>query len=192
MAQTYQPTTFRVAGTRTYVKIRYRVGVENGPVLKGAGEPEVMDFVTGFGHVIPGLERRVVGHCPGDKLSFTVPPEEAFGQRSRELVIEKSKKDFHFPKGMEPYPGMELPLVARSEGAPDTVIVREVRDETIVIDFNHPLAGAPLQYELEIVEARPAGEKDICSEWQEVSDSRCGACSSNQCAPAAEDGVDRT
>jgi FKBP-type peptidyl-prolyl cis-trans isomerase SlyD len=168
MAETNEPTGFRVAESRSYVKIRYRVRIENGPVLKGAREPEVMDFVTGYGQVIPGLERRLIGHGPGEKLAFTVPPEEAFGARANEFVIEKSKTEFHFPKGMEPHPGMELPLVAGSDGAPDTVIIREVRDDSIIIDCNHPLAGAPLQYELEIVETRPAREREICGEWQEV------------------------
>jgi FKBP-type peptidyl-prolyl cis-trans isomerase SlyD len=172
---------FMVADTSSYVKLRYRVRVLDGPVLKGAGELEEMDFVTGYRHVIPGLEKRLIGHKCGDKLSFTVPAEEAFGVRHDELVMEKSKKDFHFPQGMEPYPGMQLPLITPGGDAPDTALIREVRDETIVIDCNHPLSGLPLMYDLEIVEARPANEKDVCGEWEEspVSDT-CGGCSPHE------------
>ena len=150
-----------------YVKIRYSVRVVDGPVLKGAPEPEIMDFVTGYLHVIPGLEKRLMGRRVGEKLSFVVPPEEAFGVRRKELVIEKAKADFHFPEGFEPYPGMELPLVAASENAPDTVLIREIKEDTIVVDLNHPLSGTALQYELEILEARPAESSEVCSHWDQ-------------------------
>jgi FKBP-type peptidyl-prolyl cis-trans isomerase 2 len=173
------PQTYKIADRSGYVKIGYTVRVVDGPVLKGAGEREVMDFVTGYRHVVPGLERRLVGRCAGEKLSFTVPADEAFGQRQEELVIEKSKADFHFPSGFEPYPGMELPLVTRGSDAPDTVMIREVRQDSIVIDLNHPLAGLALQYDLEIMEARPARSTDVCSEWEEQGTE--GNCCSDAC-----------
>ena len=164
------PHEFRIGAEKTYVKIKYRVQVEGGPVLKGGEVPEIMDFVTGYLHVVPGLESRLIGHSEGEKLSFTVPAEEAFGERREELVIEKSKDEFHFPDSFSPYPGMELPLVTRGGEGPDTVRIREVRDDTIVIDLNHSLSGMALQYELEIIEARPAKETDVCSEWDAPAD----------------------
>ncbi len=174
-------TEFRVTDSRSYVKIRYTVRVENGPVLKGAGELEEMDFVTGYGHVIPGLERRLIGHTRGERLSFAVPAEEAFGTRRQELVIEKNRDEFHFPQGLEPYPGMQLPLIGPGSDAPDTVMIREVKGDRIVIDLNHPLSGLPLLYDLEIIEVRPAEEKDMCAEWDEkpVSD-MCGGCAPHE------------
>ena len=74
-----------------YVRIKYRVQIVDGPVLKGLNEPEIMDFVTGYRQVIPGLENRLIGHLTGETLSFTVPAEEAFGPRHQELEFEKSK-----------------------------------------------------------------------------------------------------
>jgi FKBP-type peptidyl-prolyl cis-trans isomerase 2 len=136
-------------------------------LLKGYVEPETMDFVTGYLHVIPGLERRLIGHHVGEKLSFAVPAEEAFGPRREDLIIEKAKADFHFPQGVNPSVGMEIPLVAATENAPETVTIREVRDYTILIDLNHPLAGMDLQYDLEILEARPARPTDVCAEWDQ-------------------------
>jgi len=169
----------KIEDSKFYVKIKYTVRVANGPILKGAHEPEVMDFVTGYRQVIPGLEMRLLGHEVGEKLSFSVPPEEAFGPRHQELVIEKSKKDFHFPPGMEPYPGMEIPLVTGDGNAPDTVIIREVREDSIVIDANHPLSGAALEYDLEIVEARPARSTDLCEEWEEQTSGKDESCCSS-------------
>lgn len=177
MTDMNQDQPYAITDHKSYVKIRYKVQIVDGPVLKGAVEPEVMDFVTGFMHVIPGLEKRLCGKRAGEKLSFIVPADEAFGARRPELVIEKIKADFHFPPGVEPYPGMELPIVTGNPDGPETVMIREVRDDTIVIDLNHPLSGLPLTYDLEILEARPASETDVCSEW-ESPDAEHTACSS--------------
>lgn len=170
--------TNRVTESKSYVKIKYSVRVADGPFLKGAGEPEVMEFVTGYGQIIPGLEKRLLGHGPGAKLSFVIPPHECFGARHEELVIEKSRQDFHFPAGFEPFPGMEIPLVCSTDSGPETVRITEIRNDTIVIDLNHPLAGLSLKYNLEIIEARPATSMDVCAEWEEKKiESDCG------CAP---------
>ena len=160
-----QYAPFKIGDTASYVKISYRVKIADGPVLKGAGEPAVMDFVTGYRQVVPGLEHRLIGHRAGERLSFTVPPQEAFGPRQEDLVIEKPRTEFHFPPGVEPYPGMEIPLVSGSPNAPDTVVIRELKGDTIIIDLNHPLAGAALEYDLAVIEARPASPADVCSEW---------------------------
>jgi FKBP-type peptidyl-prolyl cis-trans isomerase SlyD len=167
-----------VIGEKSYVKIKYSVRVANGRVIKGVPEPELMDFVTGFRQVIPGLEDRLRGHSVTQKLSFIVPAEEAFGPRHQELIVEKKKSDFHFPAGMKPFTGMEIPVITGSDCGPDTAIIRAITEETITIDCNHPLAGAALEYNWEIVEARPATATDMCSEWEdEKGESDC-ACSS--------------
>ncbi len=179
MVDNSHPQVFNIGAKKTYVKIKYRVQVEGGPVLKGGEVPETMDFVTGYLHVVPGLEKRLIGHGEGERLSFTVPAEEAFGERREELIIEKNKDEFHFPESFSPYPGMELPLVTKGGEGPDSVRIREVRDNTIVIDLNHSLSGMALQYELEIIEARPAKETDVCSEWDSPSEDQA-ACAGIQ------------
>jgi FKBP-type peptidyl-prolyl cis-trans isomerase 2 len=165
---TNQPTQedYAITTSGCYVKIGYQVRIVNGRVLKGAAEPEIMDFVTGYMQVIPGLESRLVGHRQGERLSFNVPCEEAFGERRPELVFEKSKDEFHFPPPYEPYPGMEISLVCSNENAPDTLIIREVKEDTIVVDLNHPLSGAAFAYNLEILETRPAKPEEVCGEWE--------------------------
>jgi FKBP-type peptidyl-prolyl cis-trans isomerase SlyD len=177
MTDTGTSAHYKIAESSCYTKIRYQVRVAGGRVLKGALDPEVMDFITGYSQVVPGLEKRLIGHGAGEKLSFTVPAEEAFGPRHQELVFEKPLSDFHFPKGMSPRPGMEIPLLSEHPNAPDTLIIREVKDDGIVVDLNHPLAGADLEYDLQIVEARPATSNDICSEWEESATDSC--CSSH-------------
>lgn len=176
---------YKISERSSFVKIRYRVRIPDGLVLKGAQELEFMDFVTGYAQVVPGLEKRLVGRSIGEKMEFTVPPEEAFGPRYSELVIEKNRADFHFPPGMTPHIGMELPIIFSGSDGPDTVMIKAIKGDTIVVDANHALAGASLQYELEIVEARPATSEDICSEWDEqCGEGACGegeSCASGLC-----------
>ena len=165
-------------GDKSYVKIKYRVRVAEGRMIKGAHEPEFLEFVTGFRQVIPGLEERLRGHSTNEKLSFVVPAEEAFGPRHDELVVEKKKSDFHFPAGMKPFTGMEIPVITGGDCGPESAVIRKITEDTITIDCNHPLAGAPLEYDLEIVEARPAGANDVCSEWEDEKDASDCASSS--------------
>lgn len=170
---------YRIQDSGSYVKIRYRVRIVGGPVLKGSPELEIMDFVTGYGHVIPGLEKRLIGETTGQKMTFDVPAEEAFGVRNEGLVFLKKIEDFHFPPGVKPYAGMEIPVLCDANSAPDTVTIKDVREDGIVIDFNHALSGFPLGYELEIIEARASRQSDVCAEWEKKTDddSQCG------CAP---------
>jgi FKBP-type peptidyl-prolyl cis-trans isomerase SlyD len=169
MADAADPGTYKIEETKSYVRIGYRVRKVDGPMLKGASEPENMDFVTGFLQVIPGLETRLIGRSAGEKLSMTIPPEEAFGPRHEELVVEKPVSEFHFPGDYYPYVGMEIPLISGVDNAPETAVIKEVRGDTIVMDVNHPLAGVALQYEVEILEARPAESTDMCSEWESTT-----------------------
>jgi FKBP-type peptidyl-prolyl cis-trans isomerase 2 len=155
----------RIEPEKTFVKLQYKVEIPGVRILKGAEAPEVMEFVTGYSHVIPGLEQRLIGHAQGEKLSFLVPAEEAFGERVQERVVEKDKSEFFFPEGFEPYIGMQLPIVTNYENGPESVRITDIRENTIVIDLNDPLAGHPLQYELEIMEVRPAKETDMCEQW---------------------------
>jgi FKBP-type peptidyl-prolyl cis-trans isomerase SlyD len=181
-------STYKIKDHKSYVKIKYQVRVVDGPILKGAGQPEEMDFVTGYAQVVPGLEKRIIGAGAGESLSFTVAPDEAFGPRIPELVIEKKREEFHFPPGYAPYIGMEIPLVGGGE-SPDTAMIKEIKTDTIVIDVNHPLAGKSLQYHLEIIEARPAGSDDICGEWElesERSSCASGDCSSGECSSVCQ------
>ena len=167
MTDSQSPVHPTVADSGWYVKIKYSVRVVDGPILKGDATPAMLDFVTGYGQVIPGLERRLVGHTAGETLSFVVPPEEAFGLSYDELVFEKEWADFNFPEGVKPVPGMEIALVSSDPNAPDTVLIKEVHDDKIVIDCNHPLAGKAFEYKLKIIETRPAREDEICAEWEQ-------------------------
>ena len=122
--------------------------------------------MTGYSHVIPGLERRLLGHGEGDCNGIHRARGGSLRTSPRRIAIEKKKEDFHFPDWLKPYPGMEIAFVSVNDNAPETVIIREIREESIVVDCNHPLSGLNLKYDLEIIESRAAKSTDVCGEWE--------------------------
>ena len=90
--------------------------------------------------------------------------------RDEKMVFLKRMEEFHFPPGFKPFPGMEIPVLCNDEEGPGSVTIKEVRKDGIVIDFNHALAGFPLGYDLEIVEARPSRQSDVCAEWDKKTE----------------------
>lgn len=144
----------------TYVKIRYCLKTADGEYIKG--DPReglaVLEIFTGYNQLIPGLEKRLVGKRAGDRMQPRLGPDEAFGPYRPERVKEKGYDEF--PEGRQLDEGRWA--VARDEktGTAYGYFVKKKEEDRIVLDYNHPLAGKELIYDLEIVEARPATEEE--------------------------------
>ncbi|MBM4275195.1 MAG: peptidylprolyl isomerase [Deltaproteobacteria bacterium] len=143
-----------------YVCLEYRLHLESGEWIRGSAEaPEEMCFIAGVGEVLPGLERRLLGLRVNDQVEFIIPAEEAFGLPDPENVQVWSHKVF--PPDVKPYPGMQvlpanLPFPAEYPGR-----VKEVMEDRVVLDLNHPLAGEDLYYEVKVLEVRPATPEEL-------------------------------
>jgi peptidylprolyl isomerase len=98
--------------------------------------------------LIAGFEKAVLGMEPGDKKTFTVPVDEAYGPRRDELLLTVPKEQV--PPDLEPKVGD--PLVLQREGREIQVRVQDVTDTGITLDANHPLAGQDLVFEIELLE----------------------------------------
>jgi FKBP-type peptidyl-prolyl cis-trans isomerase 2 len=109
-----------------------------------------LEFTVGKGEVIPGLEKYVTGMSRGEFRSFTVSPENAYGARTEpEKVIPKNQ----LPPGVLPEEKMIL-VSTDEQGEKRYITIKEVRDSTVVVDFNHPLAGRELYFEVEVLDIR--------------------------------------
>ncbi|NLL89878.1 MAG: peptidylprolyl isomerase, partial [Dehalococcoidales bacterium] len=108
-----------------------------------------LQFKLGCGHVIPGFEEAVLSMKVGETKTVTIPADQAYGQRREELilVVEKAK----MPSDLDPKVGDKLQM-RQPKGAPVTVVVTEITEETITLDANHALAGKDLTFELTLVE----------------------------------------
>ena len=131
------------------VKVRYTGSLENGTVFDGSHEQEPLEVTIGKQNMLPSFEEEVVGMSEGDKKTFSIQPDDAFGQRQENLVfdIERSK----LPSEIDLQIGRVL-RVESDAGRNYDVTVIDIDDEKVTFDGNHPLAGKVLNFDIELVE----------------------------------------
>ncbi|WP_456443647.1 FKBP-type peptidyl-prolyl cis-trans isomerase [Thermococcus sp.] len=110
-----------------------------------------LEVTVGAGEIIPGLEEAMIGMEVGEKKTVTVPPEKAYGMPRQELVVKIPVSEFT-QVGLEPIEGM---YVMTDSGIAKIVTVTE---DGVELDFNHPLAGKTLVFEVEVVEVKKGSE----------------------------------
>ncbi|WP_081211212.1 FKBP-type peptidyl-prolyl cis-trans isomerase [Salegentibacter sediminis] len=134
------------------VKVHYTGKLTDGQVFDSSverGEP--IEFTMGQGQLIPGFEKGLIDMEVNEKKTINIPKEEAYGEPREELIQEVPKSQL--PEEIKPEVGMGL--VSKSpDGQEMNLVVKEVKDESIVVDGNHPLAGKDLVFDLEVVEIK--------------------------------------
>ncbi|MBZ9728995.1 peptidylprolyl isomerase [Salegentibacter sp. JZCK2] len=134
------------------VKVHYTGKLADGQVFDSSverGEP--IEFTMGQGQLIPGFENGLIDMKVNEKKTINIPKEEAYGEPREELVQEVQKSQL--PEEIKPEVGMGL--VSKSpDGQEMNLVVKDVKEETIVVDGNHPLAGKDLVFDLEVVEIK--------------------------------------
>jgi len=131
------------------VRVHYTGRLVDGTQFDSSAGREPLEFTVGAGQMISGFDSGVVGMGLGEKKVITIEAEFAYGPRTEEAIIEFPKE--HVPEDMKLEPGMQLTL-RNQEGHPVPVTVTEVREEVVVMDANHFLAGKDLVFDVELVE----------------------------------------
>ena len=137
------------AKTGDTVKIHFTGKYEDETVIDSSEEQGPLEFTIGNGEVIGGLEQGVVGMGVGDKKTLTILPEEGFGLKLDDLLVEITKDEF--PKHIKPAVGLHL-QIQQSDGQVFKVKVVDMTTDTVTLDGNHPLAGSTLIFDVEMVE----------------------------------------
>ncbi|ADY30102.1 MULTISPECIES: FKBP-type peptidyl-prolyl cis-trans isomerase [Cellulophaga] len=133
------------------VKVNYTGKLADGQVFDTSEGREPLEFTLGQGQLIPGFEKGVLDMKLNEKKTITIAKEEAYGEVNEALIQEVKKSEL--PQDMEPKVGMGLVSKA-PDGREMNLMVVEVKDESIVIDGNHPLAGKDLIFDLEVLEIK--------------------------------------
>jgi len=115
------------------------------------GEP--LTFLVGHKGMIPGFEREVMGAGVGDTRSFTLEPEDAYGMPSDENVAEVPR--VQFPQDMP----LDLGMMLMSDGGPFRIVA--ITDDSVRCDFNNPMAGKTLHFEVEVMDVRAATPDEL-------------------------------
>lgn len=133
------------------VKVHYTGKLKDGQVFDTSEGKDPVEFTLGQGQLIPGFEKGLLDMKVKEKKTITIPKNEAYGEPREDLVQEVEKSQL--PEEIKPEVGMGL--VSRTpDGREMNLVVAEVKDETIVVDGNHPLAGKDLVFDLEVVEIK--------------------------------------
>ena len=140
----------------TFVRMRYTLRTGDGEYVKGHPREGAahMEFFSGYRQVLPALEAQLLGRRAGERVELRLSPEEAFGPVRPDRVEERSLAEF--PEGRELEEGRWVVARDPKTRASFGYFVRKKEEDRIVLDFNDPLAGKDLLYEIEILEARPA------------------------------------
>lgn len=131
------------------VKVHYTGRLLDGTQFDSSAGRAPLEFVVGAGQMIRGFDTGVEGMAIGEKKTLQISPNEGYGERSEENMIEFPKTNV--PPDMKLEPGMQLTLRDQA-GNPVPVTVAELKEEIIVLDANHFLAGKDLVFDIELVE----------------------------------------
>ncbi len=130
------------------VKVHYTGKLADGEVFDSSIDREPMEFLVGSGQLIPGFENGVIDMKVNEKKTIVIPSAEAYGELREELIQEVPKD--RLPQEIEPEVGMGL-ISKTPEGHEIQLVVKEVKEDVIIVDGNHPLAGKELTFDIEVV-----------------------------------------
>lgn len=130
------------------VRVNYTGRLSDGTVFDSTDNREPLQFKLGEDRLITGFEEAVMGMAPGESKTVELPPEEAYGQRRDEMVVEIDRGNI--PAEMDPKVGQRLQL-QRRDGQPVEATVTQVTASNVTVDANHPLAGCRLTFDIELL-----------------------------------------
>lgn len=134
------------------VKVHYHGRLRSGETFDSSQGRDPLEFEVGAGQMIKGFDEGVKGMQVGDKKTVEISADEAYGQREAGNLIEFPKDQF--PPNMNPEVGQQL-MLSNDQGQQFPVVVAEVKEDSVVLDANHPLAGQDLIFDIEMVHIEP-------------------------------------
>lgn len=145
---------------KLFVAIEYCLTLDSGEEVDRSRSDNPLSFITGTGQIIPGLEKEIMGMETGDSANITVEPDDAYGPPRKDLMHEIPRSQF--PADADIKPGIKFQ--AQSPNGPIIILVKTVKDDTITVDLNHPLAGQRLHFDVKIAEVREPSAQELATE----------------------------
>ena len=142
-----------VVSNATKVTLNFSLALEDGTVVDSNIDADPVTFTVGDGNLLVGFERAMFGLKAGDEKALTILPEQGFGMPNPNNLQEIPKSDF--PEDLTLEPGLMLSF-ADAQATELAGVIKEIQDDTILVDFNHPLAGRTLIFTVKIHSVAPA------------------------------------
>lgn len=140
------------------VSLAYTLKLANGEVIDYTEADDPLEYLHGADNIIPGLERELAGLKVGDQRDVRVAPADGYGEYDPTEVEEIPTKEL--PKGVNLKVGMVV-AIPDEDGNLNEAMVREITASHVTLDFNHPLAGQPLFFSVEVVGLREATAEEL-------------------------------
>ena len=133
------------------VRVHYTGKLDDGSVFDSSRDREPLELTLGSNKIIPGFEQGIIGMRKGETKTLTLPPEKAYGSDQAKIYLEVPRSQF--PAEAQFDEGQTIQL-RQANGSIVAVIVWEMREETIVLEGVHPLAGKTLIFDVELMDVR--------------------------------------
>src|SRR5262245_27517272 len=131
------------------VKVHYTGTFDNEEMFDTSEGSDPLVFTVGAGQVIPGFDTALIGMQVGDTKEIIISPDQAYGERQKELVQTISRSQFKLGD-IEPKIGMAIEMHTPEGSIP--LVISDLTETTVTLDANHPLAGEQLHFALRLVE----------------------------------------
>ena len=139
------------------VQMHYELKNDQGEVLDSSKGKDPMAYIHGKGNIIPGLEKELLNKTKGDKINAVVGPAQAYGIKDDQKIFKVGKDQFQGDGDLQ----VGMQIQAESQGRMEVGTVENIEDKEVTLNFNHPLAGETLHFDVEVVEVRDATEEEL-------------------------------
>jgi FKBP-type peptidyl-prolyl cis-trans isomerase SlyD len=140
------------------VTINYTVKDDEGTIVDETTKDQPFSFISGQNQILPTLEENISKMLIGSTQKVVLKPNEAYGDFNEDAVRLVKRTDF--PEEMKIEEGQRL-MADTGEGKHLPFIIKEIKDNDITIDFNHPLAGKTLEFNVELIDIRDATDEEL-------------------------------
>lgn len=141
------------------VSLDYTLRLDDEQVIDSSEGREPLQFIQGQGHIVPGLEKELYGMEVGEQKQVTVQAAEGYGERDDERIQVVTREAFE--PGIELQTGMGVQMQDPQTGHVLQGTISQIGADNVVIDFNHPLAGETLHFDVTVAGLRPATEEEL-------------------------------
>jgi FKBP-type peptidyl-prolyl cis-trans isomerase SlyD len=141
------------------VSLDYVLNLEEQGEIERTKKGEPLEFIQGSGQIIPGLEKAIYGMEVGDEKEVVIEPPEGYGEYNPTDLVEVLRDDI--PESIDLVEGEPLWIRESQTAEPIKATISEVREEMVVLDFNHPLAGETLYFRVKVAGLRDATQEEL-------------------------------
>ncbi len=149
----------KVVADDQVVSIAYTLRDEEGELIDSAPDEVPLEFIQGYGQIITGLEDELYGMSLGDEKDLIIAPENAYGEYDPE-ASQVAPLDA-FPQEMELEIGLPVEVYGEEADDPIEGFIADIYDDSVLLDFNHPLAGETLHFHVKVVGLRDATAEEL-------------------------------